>query len=179
MPTLLPSRIWQTSGSTTQIRTRAVAEARHRIVVVGAGAGGLELATRLGNKLGRRGKAHITRIDKAHRHLWKLLVHEIAAGSMDEDVHAIDYLAQAYWQGFVYCAGALTGIDRARRLVQVAPFSSECTQGKPLEAEQLQVAIIGAGATAPSWPPSCTRPRASLSPTASTTSMRTRTSRST
>ena len=31
-------------------------EGLHRIVVVGGGAGGLELATRLGNKLGRRGK---------------------------------------------------------------------------------------------------------------------------
>ena len=183
-----------------------MAEARHRIVVVGGGAGGLELATRLGNRLGRRGKAHITLIDKARRHLWKPLLHEIAAGSMDEDVHAIDYLAQAYWHGFVYRAGALTGIDRTRRLVQVAPFVDDegklvthaqeigydtlviaigsltndfatpgvkahaialetaedaarfhsrlvnaliraHTQGKPLEPEQLQVAIIGAGAT--------------------------------
>ena len=95
---------------------------RHRIVVVGGGAGGLELATRLGNKLGRRGKAHITLIDKARTHLWKPLLHEIAAGSMDEDMHAIDYLAQAYWHGFVYRAGAMAGIDRTRRVVQVAPF---------------------------------------------------------
>src|SRR5437868_10787047 len=178
----------------------------HRIVVVGGGAGGLELATRLGNKLGRRGKAHITLIDKARTHLWKPLLHEIAAGSMDEDMHAIDYLAQAYWHGFVYRAGALAGIDRARRLVQVAPFVDDegklvtprrdigydtlviaigsltndfstpgvkahaialetaeeaarfhsrlvnaCiranTQTEPLRPEQLQVAIIGAGAT--------------------------------
>ena len=52
---------WHSSGSTN----RAVAETRHRFVVIGAGAGGLELATRLGNKLGRHGKAHITLIDKA------------------------------------------------------------------------------------------------------------------
>jgi len=42
-----------------------VAETRHRIVVIGGGADGLELATRLANKLGRHGKAHITLIDKA------------------------------------------------------------------------------------------------------------------
>ena len=179
---------------------------RHRIVVVGGGAGGLELATRLGNKLGRRGKAHITLIDKARTHLWKPLLHEIAAGSMDEDMHAIDYLAQAYWHGFVYRAGAMAGIDRTRRVVQVAPFVDDegrqvtprqdigydtlviaigsltndfatpgvkahanaletaeeaarfhtrlvnaCirahTQTEPLRPEQLQVAIIGAGAT--------------------------------
>ena len=70
--------------------------AQHRIVVVGGGAGGLELATRLGNKLGGRGRAHVTLIDKARTHLWKPLLHEVAAGSTDEDMHAIDYLAQAY-----------------------------------------------------------------------------------
>ena len=43
---------------------------RPRIVVIGGGAGGLELATRLGNKLGRKGKAHITLIDRNHTHIW-------------------------------------------------------------------------------------------------------------
>src|SRR5690349_23854440 len=68
------------------------AERRHRIVIVGGGAGGLELATRLGDKLGRRGKADITLIDKARAHLWKPLLHEIAAGSMDLGHHELDYL---------------------------------------------------------------------------------------
>ena len=53
----------------------------HRIVIVGGGAGGLELATRFGDKLGRRGKAEITLIDKARTHLWKPLLHEIAGGA--------------------------------------------------------------------------------------------------
>ena len=65
---------WHSSGSTN----RAVAETRHRIVVIGGGADGLELATRLANKLGRHGKAHITLIDKARRRVWKPLLHEIA-----------------------------------------------------------------------------------------------------
>ena len=80
--------------------------------IVGGGAGGLELATRLGHKLGRRGKAAVTLIDGKRTHLWKPLLHEIAAGSMDEGMHAIDYLAQAYWHGFVYRAGSMAGLDR-------------------------------------------------------------------
>ena len=35
----------------------------HRIVIVGGGAGGLELATLLGDKLGKQKLAHITLID--------------------------------------------------------------------------------------------------------------------
>ena len=59
----------------------------HRIVIVGGGAGGLELATRLGDTLGKRNKAHITLIEKARTHFWKPHLHEIAAGSMDVGVY--------------------------------------------------------------------------------------------
>ena len=74
----------------------------HQILIVGGGAGGLELATRLGNKLGRRGKAQIQLIDKARAHLWKPLLHEVAAGSMDLGVHELNYLAQSHWHHFRY-----------------------------------------------------------------------------
>jgi NADH:ubiquinone reductase (H+-translocating) len=93
---------------------------RHRIVVVGGGAGGLELVTRLGDKLGRRGHADIALIEKARTHLWKPLLHEVAAGSMDVSRHELDYLAQAYWHGFQYRFGEMIGLDRARRLVHLA-----------------------------------------------------------
>ncbi|MGH6816634.1 MAG: NAD(P)/FAD-dependent oxidoreductase [Hyphomicrobiaceae bacterium] len=117
----------------------------HRIVVVGGGAGGLELATRLGNKLGRRRKAAVTLIDKRRTHLWKPLLHEIAAGSMDLGVHEIDYLAQAHWHGFTYRVGELNGIDRERRLVHVAPFvddeGRQVTSQRSFPYDTLVVAI--------------------------------------
>ena len=97
----------------------------HRIVIVGGGAGGLELATRLGDKLGRRGKAEITLIDKARAHLWKPLLHEIAAGSMDLGHHELDYLAQAHWHHFRYRTGEMIGLDRGRREVLVGPVIEE------------------------------------------------------
>jgi NADH dehydrogenase len=102
-----------------------VAEQLHRVVVVGGGAGGLELVTRLGNKLGRRGKAHVTLIDRRATHLWKPLLHEVAAGSMDLGMHEIDYLAQAHWYGFTFRLGGLIGIDRAHRTVRVARYLDE------------------------------------------------------
>ena len=97
----------------------------HHIVIVGGGAGGLELATRLGDTLGRRGQAQVTLIEKARTHFWKPHLHEIAAGSMDLDVHALDYLAQSHWHHFRYRIGEMVGIDRERRLVHLAPYHDE------------------------------------------------------
>ena len=92
--------------------------ARHRVVIVGGGAGGLELATRLGDRLERR--VEVTLIDRERVHVWKPKLHEIAAGSMDMADHEVDYLAQAHWHRFRYRIGAMVGLDRARREVQVA-----------------------------------------------------------
>jgi len=100
-------------------------EGLHRVVVVGGGAGGLELATQLGNKLGRRKKAHITLIEKKRTHFWKPHLHEIAAGSMDIGVYETNYLAQAHWHQFRYRVGEMIGLDRERRHVIVAPFVDE------------------------------------------------------
>lgn len=97
----------------------------HRIVIVGGGAGGLELATRLGDKLGRSGKADVTLIDKSRAHLWKPLLHEIAAGSMDLGHHELNYLAQAHWHHFNYRIGEMIGLNRARREVLVGPVVEE------------------------------------------------------
>src|SRR5205085_2603677 len=65
----------------------------HQIVIVGGGAAGLQLATKLGDKLGRRGKVAVTLVDRARTHIWKPLLHEVAAGSMNVGHHAVDYLA--------------------------------------------------------------------------------------
>jgi NADH dehydrogenase len=98
------------------------AASRHRIVIVGGGAGGLELATRLGDTLGKRGQADVTLIDKNRTHVWKPKLHEIASGSMDMSAHEVDYLAQAHWHHFRFRIGEMTGLDRERREVRVAPY---------------------------------------------------------
>ena len=106
------------------MKTRARG-ALHRVVIVGGGAGGLELATRLGDKLGRPGRAHITLVDRSRTHLWKPLLHEVAAGSMDIHAHQLDYLAQARWHRFTFVLGALAGLQRASRHVEVAAVTDD------------------------------------------------------
>lgn len=96
-----------------------------RIVIVGGGAGGLELATQLGDKLGRRGKAAITLVDKARTHIWKPLLHEIAAGSMDTGRHELAYQAQGHWHGFKFRYGELIGIDRKDKRIHLAATHDE------------------------------------------------------
>ena len=90
-----------------------------RIVVVGGGAGGLELATSLGDRFAKRGRAKVTLVDRSRTHLWKPLLHEVAAGSMDIHQHQLDYLAQARWHHFTFTLGPLTGLDRAAREIVV------------------------------------------------------------
>lgn len=97
---------------------------KHHIVVVGGGAGGLELATRLGDKLGRdgwfrRSEASITLVDRARTHIWKPLLHEIAAGSMDVDRHEVEYQAHAHWHSFKFRYGEMIGLDREKKLVEL------------------------------------------------------------
>lgn len=99
---------------------KRVTQGLHQVVVVGGGAGGLELVTRLGDTLGRRGEAQVTLVEKARTHLWKPLLHEIAAGSMAVDEHELNYLAQARWHYFRYRFGEMIGLDRASRRVMLA-----------------------------------------------------------
>lgn len=87
----------------------------HRIVIVGGGAAGLPLATKLGRRLGRRGRATVTLVDRFPTHLWKPLLHEVAAGRLDADLHDVDYFLMAHWHHFRFRVGALAGLDRARR----------------------------------------------------------------
>ena len=97
----------------------------HRIVIVGGGAGGLELATQLGDRLGRKGQANITLVDRNRTHIWKPLLHQVAAGRLDMDDDELEYLAQARWHGFRYFNGSMDGLDRASKRIFIAPTTDE------------------------------------------------------
>lgn len=93
----------------------------HTIAIVGGGAGGLELATKLGNTLGRRGKARIVLVDASRTHVWKPLLHEVAAGTLDSHENELEYFALAHFHHFHFRLGRVDDIDNDRKTLWVAP----------------------------------------------------------
>ncbi|MGH8501913.1 MAG: NAD(P)/FAD-dependent oxidoreductase [Gammaproteobacteria bacterium] len=107
----------------------------HHIVIVGGGAGGLQLATKLGDKLGKRGRAAITLIDIAPAHLWKPLLHEVAAGTLNSSEDELNYLSHARNHHFRFRLGTVNGLNRARRELYLAPILDE--HGKEIVPQRL------------------------------------------
>ncbi len=96
-----------------------------RIIVVGGGAGGLELATKLGRTLGRKNRADITLVDRKSSHLWKPLLHEVATGSLDEGVDALSYRAHAKNHSFDFQLGSLESIDRENKKIVLSELKDD------------------------------------------------------
>ncbi len=120
----------------------------HRIVIVGGGAGGIELATRLGNKLGKKKKAEIMLIDATLTHIWKPLLHEIAAGTLDSHADDLEYLAQANWHNFSFRLGRMDGLDRENQEVRLAPtVDEEGMEFIPRRSFKYDTLIIAVGST--------------------------------
>ncbi len=101
------------------------AAALHRITIVGGGAGGLELAVRLGKKLGKNKKALITLIDAARTHLWKPLLHQVAAGTLDSHADELEYFALARTHHFTFRLGRMDGLSRDKKEVYLEATRDE------------------------------------------------------
>lgn len=98
-----------------------MAQPKTQIVVVGGGAGGLELVRRLGSRFGR--KHHdIILVDRNLTHIWKPLLHEVAAGSLDANLDEVGYGGHAVRWGYRFFQGSLESIDRTAQTITTAPL---------------------------------------------------------
>jgi len=95
------------------------------IVIVGGGAGGLELATRLGDSAGKAGSARVVLVDRWPAHFWKPLLHTVASGKRDPHVSQLDYAAQACEHGFEFVRGEVLGIDRSAQCIRLAALLAD------------------------------------------------------
>ena len=118
----------------------------HKIVIVGGGAGGLELATRLGRAYGRGNKVIVTLVDKNRTHIWKPKLHEIASGSMDFGDHEVDYMAQAHWNHFTFRIGELKGLDRTNKTIDLFPYlDSDGSSVTPIQQIEYDTLVVCVG----------------------------------
>ena len=95
-----------------------------QIVVVGGGAGGLELVTQLGRRYGRK-RHDIILVERNRTHIWKPLLHEVAAGSLDANLDEVGYRSHCHRWGYRFFLGTLEAIDRESREVVLAPLRDE------------------------------------------------------
>jgi NADH dehydrogenase len=91
------------------------------IVIVGGGAGGLELACKLGRKLG---PTKVMLVDSRLYHVWKPSLHEVAAGTLDIHQEGLSYQMLAHDRGFTFVYGAMTALDPAGKTVSVGAVTA-------------------------------------------------------
>ncbi|MBN7818680.1 NAD(P)/FAD-dependent oxidoreductase [Bowmanella yangjiangensis] len=95
------------------------------ILIVGGGAGGLELATQLGHKLGKKKQAQIILVDKNTSHIWKPLLHEVASGSLDTSTDGVAYSAHGAKHYYQFQHGEMVGLNAQRKSVRLAAMFDE------------------------------------------------------
>ena len=118
----------------------------YKIIVVGGGAGGLELASKLGRKLGKKKKAAITLVDTTMTHLWKPLLHEVAAGTLNSYEDELGYLALGHQNHFTVRLGRMDGLDRKKQEIHVAAsYDEDGVEFIPPRTFQYDALVISVG----------------------------------
>lgn len=113
------------------------------ILIVGGGAGGLELACKLGRELG---PDRVTLIDAKTYHIWKPSLHEVAAGTLDIHQEGLSYPMLAHNSGFNFVLGAMQGLDIERREVEVAAVRDDVgDEVLPVRVLQYGTLVISVG----------------------------------
>lgn len=117
----------------------------HKIVIVGGGAAGLELATRLGNTLGKINLVKITLVDQNLSYIWKPLWHEVAAGRIDVSKDKTEYLAHGNEHGFKFRLGSLTGLDRESKTIILDSITTSSGVFIPKSTLHYDILVIAVG----------------------------------
>jgi NADH dehydrogenase len=101
----------------------------HRLVIVGGGVAGIELASSLARRRHPKGQFKkslaVILVDSDSSHVWKPILHTIAAGTSDVSQQQTPYAAQAREAGFEYQPAELRGLDRGRKEVLVSELRSQ------------------------------------------------------
>lgn len=91
-----------------------------RVVIVGGGIAGILLATKLGHQARAGHALDVTLLDKSPTHIWKPMLHTIAAGTRDVNQQQVSFIAHAAAHGYTYQPGEMCGLDRNRKRIELA-----------------------------------------------------------
>jgi NADH dehydrogenase len=95
-------------------------------VIVGGGAGGLELVTRLSRKAPQKGRDHgspsVVLVDRALSHVWKPRLHEIATAMQSPVAAESSFLGHASAHGYRFEIGEIQQVDPVGHTVTLAPL---------------------------------------------------------
>ncbi len=105
------------------------------IVVLGGGAGGLELVVKLAKKFKRETEVSVVLVDKNASHIWKPLLHEVATGSLDSHHDETSYRMLARKYKFQFVLGQVTQVDKELNQLRVAAETDDL--GEELVEERL------------------------------------------
>lgn len=91
------------------------------IVIVGGGAGGLELACKLGRRFGRK---RVMLVERNLYHIWKPSLHEVASGTLDMNQEGLSYSMLAHANDFSFVFGSFAQLNLEQREIIVSAFES-------------------------------------------------------
>ncbi|MEO9943941.1 NAD(P)/FAD-dependent oxidoreductase [Paraglaciecola sp.] len=116
-----------------------------KIIVVGGGAGGLELVTKLSKTLGKKKLAEVILVDRSRTHVWKPLLHEVAAGVIDKNSDGVDYPIHAASHHYGFQLGNMSHIDHTNKTIHLDPLPDDngdvLLPARTLEYDTLVLAI--------------------------------------
>ena len=96
---------------------------QRRLLIAGGGIAGLEIASTLGRRFrSRRNAPDVALLESDTAHIWKPMLHTIAAGTRDISQQQTSYIAHALEAGFTHHPGEMTGVERLNKVVHVAPI---------------------------------------------------------
>lgn len=117
-----------------------------RIIIVGGGAGGLELVTKLAKTVGKKGVAEVTLVDRSRTHVWKPLLHEVAAGVINKSTDGVDYAIHASKKHYNFQLGNMCGLDRETKTIKLdAVFDEDGSELIPVRTLSYDYLVIAVG----------------------------------
>lgn len=113
----------------------------HNIVIVGGGAGGLELVTKLSEIKG----IAITLVDAKLTHVWKPLLHEVVSGSLNYTENEVDYFLHSHQHNYDYVYGSLINVNKNNKTVDIEITSLSNPEIKCIKTIQYDTLILALG----------------------------------